>query len=177
MLVHKFKISNMNDKKSYMYINQWSLLVVSTWLKHVGSVAGSLVSANRSRGIKIYRFPWYLMVVSANHASSNPAWGKWVERGGVVQWLGCWVFMWLPQVETPVQTSGEDLLLVVSDPTLPRFVKYYSQLVASFFLFLFFFYFYFLFYFYFTDLRNENYLHTKKTLSTLLFTETFNTNT
>ena len=24
------------------------------------------------RGIKTYRFPWYLTLVSANHASSNP---------------------------------------------------------------------------------------------------------
>ena len=38
-----------------------------------GPVAPSLVSANRwLRGIKTYRFPWYLALVSANHASSNP---------------------------------------------------------------------------------------------------------
>ena len=36
-------------------------------------VARSLVSANRwLRVIKTYRFPWYLTLVSANHASSNP---------------------------------------------------------------------------------------------------------
>ena len=36
-------------------------------------VARSLVSANRwLRGIKMYRFPWYLTLVSTNHASSNP---------------------------------------------------------------------------------------------------------
>ena len=36
-------------------------------------VVRSLVSANRwLRGIKIYRFPWYLTLVSAHHASSNP---------------------------------------------------------------------------------------------------------
>ena len=36
-------------------------------------VARSLVSANRwLRGIKSYRFPWYLTLVSANHDSSNP---------------------------------------------------------------------------------------------------------
>ena len=38
-----------------------------------GPVARRLVSANRLlRGIKTYRFPWYLMLVSANHALSNP---------------------------------------------------------------------------------------------------------
>ena len=40
---------------------------------HQGPVARSLVSANRwLRGIKMYRFPWYLTLVSTNHASSNP---------------------------------------------------------------------------------------------------------
>ena len=35
-------------------------------------VVRSLVSANRwLRGIKTYRFPWYLTLVSANHASST----------------------------------------------------------------------------------------------------------
>ena len=38
-----------------------------------GPVARSLVSANRwLRDIKLYRFPWYLTLVSTNHASSNP---------------------------------------------------------------------------------------------------------
>ena len=38
-----------------------------------GPVARSMVSANRwLRGIKMYRFPWYLTLVSTNHASSNP---------------------------------------------------------------------------------------------------------
>ena len=38
-----------------------------------GPVVRSLVSANRGlRGIKTYRFPWYLTLVSANHALSNP---------------------------------------------------------------------------------------------------------
>ena len=38
-----------------------------------GPVFRSLVSAIRwLRGIKTYRFPWYLTLVSANHASSNP---------------------------------------------------------------------------------------------------------
>ena len=40
---------------------------------NLGPVVRSLVSANRwLRGIKTYRFPWYLTLVSANHASSNP---------------------------------------------------------------------------------------------------------
>ena len=39
----------------------------------LGPVVRSLVSANRwLRGVKNYRFPWYLTLVSANHASSNP---------------------------------------------------------------------------------------------------------
>ena len=39
----------------------------------LGPVVRSLVSANHwLRGIKTYRFPWYLTLVSANHASSNP---------------------------------------------------------------------------------------------------------
>ena len=38
-----------------------------------GPVVRSLVSANRwLRSIKTYRFPWYLTLVSANHASRNP---------------------------------------------------------------------------------------------------------
>ena len=38
-----------------------------------GPVVRSLVNANRwLRGIATYRFPWYLTLVSANHASSNP---------------------------------------------------------------------------------------------------------
>ena len=38
-----------------------------------GPVARSLVNANRwLRGIKMYRFPWYLTLVSTNHVSSNP---------------------------------------------------------------------------------------------------------
>ena len=42
-------------------------------VKVQGPVARSLVSANRwLRGIKMYRFPWYLTLVSTNHASSNP---------------------------------------------------------------------------------------------------------
>ena len=40
--------------------------------KHQRPVVRSLVSANRwLRGIKTYRFPWCLTLVSANHASSN----------------------------------------------------------------------------------------------------------
>ena len=43
------------------------------WFVSLGPVARSLVSANRwLRGIKMYRFLWYLTLVSTNHASSNP---------------------------------------------------------------------------------------------------------
>ena len=39
---------------------------------YLGPVARSLVSANRwLRGIKMYRFSWYLTLVSTNHASSK----------------------------------------------------------------------------------------------------------
>ena len=45
-----------------------------------GPVARSLVSANRwLRGIKLYRFPWYLTLVSTNHASSNPGQSVWLN--------------------------------------------------------------------------------------------------
>ena len=44
----------------------------SQLLNNQGPVGRSLVGANRwLRGIKTYRFPWYLTLVSANHASSN----------------------------------------------------------------------------------------------------------
>ena len=39
-----------------------------------GPVVRSLVSANHwLRGIKMYRFLWYLTLVSTNYASSNPS--------------------------------------------------------------------------------------------------------
>ena len=41
--------------------------------KDQGPVARNLVSANSwLRGIKSYRFPWYVTLVSANYASNNP---------------------------------------------------------------------------------------------------------
>ena len=47
--------------------------ILQTSLMTLGPVARSLVSANHwLRGIKMYRFPWYLTLVSTNHASSNP---------------------------------------------------------------------------------------------------------
>ena len=49
------------------------VLLMEVSCKDQGPVARSLVSANRwLRGIKTYRFPWHLTLVSANHASSNP---------------------------------------------------------------------------------------------------------
>ena len=43
------------------------------WIVKIETRGQLLVSANRwLRGIKTYRFPWYLTLVSANHASSNP---------------------------------------------------------------------------------------------------------
>ena len=47
--------------------------MTSGFLIAPGPVARRLVSANRwLRGIKMYRFPWFLTLVSTNHASSNP---------------------------------------------------------------------------------------------------------
>ena len=46
---------------------------MKSYCAHLRPVVRSLVGANRwLRGIKTYRFPWYLTLVSANHASSNP---------------------------------------------------------------------------------------------------------
>ena len=57
------------------FIEIWDYLLSKT--KQIlilqGPVVRSLVSANRwLRGIKTYRFPWYLTLVSANHDLSNP---------------------------------------------------------------------------------------------------------
>ena len=56
-----------------------NLLEIRRFL-HQGPVVRSLVSANRwLRGIKTCRFPRYLTLVSANHASSNPGQGLFVN--------------------------------------------------------------------------------------------------
>ena len=54
----------------------------------LGPVARSLVSANRwLRGIKLYRFPCYLALVSTNHASSNPGQAYFsLERAEMYAW-------------------------------------------------------------------------------------------
>ena len=50
-----------------------SVVLLPNFTQHQGLVVRSLVSANRwLRGIKTYRFPWYLTLVSANHALRNP---------------------------------------------------------------------------------------------------------
>ena len=59
-----------------------SIHVLNFVSQHLGPVVWSLVSANLwLRGIKTYRFPWYLTLVSANHASSNPglATKQWID--------------------------------------------------------------------------------------------------
>ena len=72
----------------------------------LGPVARNLVSANRClRGIKMYRFPWYLTLVSTYHASSNP--GQDVVLATFPLWESelllyflnyeCYVFLDLPQ--------------------------------------------------------------------------------
>ena len=72
----------------------------------LGPVALSLVNANRwLRGFKMYRVPWYLTLVSTNHASSNPGqdavlatFPLW-ESGLLLYFLNyeCYVFLDLPQ--------------------------------------------------------------------------------
>ena len=70
---HKAKQnSKAMGRKAKLQAHACILLVISHIL-HQGPVVRSLVSANRwLRGIKTYRFPWYLTLVSAKHASSNP---------------------------------------------------------------------------------------------------------
>ena len=52
---------------------RWSMGKQRARVNFLGPVVRSLVSVNRwLRGIKTYRFPWYLTLVSVNHASSNP---------------------------------------------------------------------------------------------------------
>ena len=65
------------------------------WNNSQGPVARSLVSANRwLRGIKLYRFPWYLTLVSTNHASSNPGQSAKNKHQHLfrVTWLVCCMF-------------------------------------------------------------------------------------
>ena len=72
----------------------------------LGPVARSLVNGNRwLRGFKVYRVPWYLTLVSTNHASSNPGqdvvlatFPLW-ESGLLLYFLNyeCYVFLDLPQ--------------------------------------------------------------------------------
>ena len=58
-----------------------------------GPVARSLVSANRwLRGIKMYRFPWYLTLVSTNHASSNPGQVRFSAEQFIIVFCFCLSF-------------------------------------------------------------------------------------
>ena len=85
-----FLCSKMHNGKTWpCLIGQWT--IESTWrcfdwvmhnrshvalftlVKNQGPVAQSMVGPNRwLRVVKTYRFPWYLSLVRANHASSNP---------------------------------------------------------------------------------------------------------
>ena len=63
-----------------------SLVSANRWLRGIKTYRFpwylTLDSANRwLRGIKTYRFPWYLMLVSANHASSNPGQDFKLKKG------------------------------------------------------------------------------------------------
>ena len=69
--------------RSGNFLAAWSKVFQSCFLGKSavvqGPVARSLVNANRwLRGIKMYRFPRYLTLVSTNHASSNP--GQYVTK-------------------------------------------------------------------------------------------------
>ena len=58
---------NAKERKWQIQLINWSNF------RNLGPVVRSLVSADRwLRGIKTYRFLWYLTLVSANHASSKP---------------------------------------------------------------------------------------------------------
>ena len=74
----------------------WRVTTLTTAAKEttsLGPVARSLVSANRwLRGIKMYRFPWYLTLVSTNHASSNPG---LVALKGKLGFEALWDFSWI----------------------------------------------------------------------------------
>ena len=62
---------NLRSEQNLESYSPWSCCIIDQ-----GPVARSPVSANRwLRGIKTDRFPWYLTLVSANHASSNPGQG------------------------------------------------------------------------------------------------------
>ena len=56
-----------------LQVNLWLLWLLKNLKTALGPVAQSLVNVNCwLRGIKMYRFPRYLTLVSTNHASSNP---------------------------------------------------------------------------------------------------------
>ena len=80
-----------NSKESPLVSMHERPLIVPATLQYSGlrhrGVALGLVSANRwLRGIKTYRFPWYLTLVSTNPASSN-----WVidYRDWATSFCGC----------------------------------------------------------------------------------------
>ena len=71
--------------------------------KGLGPVARSLVSANRwLRGIKMYRFPWYLTLVSTNHASSNPG----LDATSGVQFAALPMVKWVLDLRAPSTLSS-----------------------------------------------------------------------
>ena len=75
-----FAVAKRKPKKKLRLVQDSNPWPPPYWCSALGPVARSLVSANRwLRGIKMYRFPWYLMLVSTNHASSNPGLGSRVR--------------------------------------------------------------------------------------------------
>ena len=73
MKIRRTKSKTKNKKTCSQYTLEITVLWNRCGYSLQGPVVRSLVSANRwLRGIKTHRFPWYLTLVSANHASSNP---------------------------------------------------------------------------------------------------------
>ena len=131
----------------------WKYILQKMHLNHgrlfsgnfLGPVARSLVSANLwLRGIKMYRFPWYLTLVSTNHASSNPGLIKkwqWNLYQACIQEMlvidSAWKALTDESENLPREKSVSPLLKLVS--LFARFL--FSICLLSSFLMLLFFYF------------------------------------
>ena len=88
--------------------------------KGLGPVARSLVSANRwLRGIKLYRFPWYLTLVSTNHASSNPG----LDATSGVQFAALPLVKWVLRSARTVDTVVMLFVSYLSIDSSPKLSK------------------------------------------------------
>ena len=103
----------------FSWKNGQDFLYRSFFVTVLGPVARGLVSANRwLRGIKTaYRFPWYLTLVSANHASNNPGlmYSKVLHALCVKRSCGSginassWKNEWILEFDTSERRLGETL--------------------------------------------------------------------